>query len=120
MPLGPEIVTPDEVDISDVVVTTRVNGETMQSASTSQMLTSVVRSIEFFSSFTRLMPGDVIATGTPAGVGFARTPPSYLHAGDVVEVDIAGIGSLRNRVIDEVGVPPDWPWTPELSGKQTL
>jgi 2-keto-4-pentenoate hydratase/2-oxohepta-3-ene-1,7-dioic acid hydratase in catechol pathway len=120
MPLGPEIVTPDEVDVSDLAVTTVVNGVTTQSARTSQMLTSVVRSIEFFSSFTKLSPGDIIATGTPAGVGFARTPPQYLQAGDVVEISIEGIGSLRNRVVDEVAPPTDWPWVPELSAEGRL
>jgi acylpyruvate hydrolase len=115
MPVGPEIVTSDEVDVSDVTVTTLLNGVTMQSARTSQMLTSVARSIEFFSSFTRLLPGDVIATGTPAGVGFARTPPIFLEAGDVVEVTIEGVGSVRNRVVDEQDAPTDWPWAPVLS-----
>ncbi len=115
MPLGPEIVTPDEVDVADLGVTTLLNGVLMQSARTSQMLTSVVRAIEFLSSFTRLAPGDVIATGTPAGVGFARTPPVYLRSGDLVEVSIEGVGTLRNRVVDEVGAPADWPWTPALS-----
>jgi 2-keto-4-pentenoate hydratase/2-oxohepta-3-ene-1,7-dioic acid hydratase in catechol pathway len=115
MPIGPEIVTPDEVDVSDLIVTTLLNGVTMQNARTSQMLTSVARSIEFFSSFTRLVPGDVIATGTPAGVGFARTPPIFLQAGDLVEVTIEGIGSLRNRVVDELDAPTDWPWAPVLT-----
>lgn len=120
MPLGPEIVTPDEVDITDLAVTTVVNDVTMQSARTSQMLTSVVRSIEFFSSFTRLSRGDVIATGTPAGVGFARTPPVFLQPGDVIEIEIEGVGRLRNGVVDEVETPKDWPWVPVLAQDSTL
>ncbi|MBV9001693.1 MAG: fumarylacetoacetate hydrolase family protein, partial [Solirubrobacterales bacterium] len=79
MPLGPELVTPDEVDVSDAQLTTVLNGELMQSASTSEMIFDVPRTIEFLSSFTTLRPGDVIATGTPAGVGFARQPPVWLQ-----------------------------------------
>ena len=72
MPIGPEVVTTDEADVSDAALTTTLNGEVMQSARTSQMIVDVPSAIEFFSSFTRLRPGDVIATGTPGGVGFAR------------------------------------------------
>ena len=101
MPIGPELVTGDEVDISDLGLTTRLNGEIMQSARTSQMIIDVPSAIEFFSSFTTLRPGDVIATGTPGGVGFARTPPVWLNPGDVIEVTIEGIGTIRNRVVAE-------------------
>ncbi len=112
MPIGPEIVTPDEVDISDVALTTVLNGQVMQSARTSQMLVDVPSSVEFFSSFTTLRPGDVIATGTPAGVGFARNPPVWLRPGDVIEITIEGIGTIRNRVVAEEGDRSGWRWRP--------
>ncbi len=112
MPIGPEVVTTDELDVSDLAITTRLNGTVMQSARTSQMIVDVPSAIEFFSSFTTLMPGDVIATGTPGGVGFARTPPVWLTPGDVVEVAIEGIGTIRNTVIAEQGAPEKWRWSP--------
>src|SRR6202023_1972801 len=107
-PIGPEVVTPDEVDVADVALTTVLNGQVMQSARTSQMLVDVPSTVEFFSSFTTLRPGDVIATGTPGGVGFARTPPVWLQPGDLIEVSIEGIGTISNRVVAEEGGPPDW------------
>jgi 2-keto-4-pentenoate hydratase/2-oxohepta-3-ene-1,7-dioic acid hydratase in catechol pathway len=112
MPIGPEIVTPDEVDIADVTLTTRLNGQVMQHARTSQMLVDVPGTVEFFSSFTTLLPGDVIATGTPGGVGFARKPPVWLEPGDVVEITIEGIGTIRNRVVAEDGDRSGWRWRP--------
>jgi len=112
MPIGPEVVTTDELDVSDLAITTRLNGTVMQSARTSQMIVDVPSAIEFFSSFTTLMPGDVIATGTPGGVGFARTPPVWLTPGDVVEVAIEGIGTIRNTVVAEQGAPENWRWSP--------
>jgi acylpyruvate hydrolase len=115
MPIGPEIVTPDEVDTSDVALTTVLNGQVMQSARTSQMLVDVPSSVEFFSSFTTLRPGDVIATGTPAGVGFARNPPVWLVPGDVIEITIEGIGTIRNRVVAEEGDRSGWRWRPSAS-----
>lgn len=65
-----------------------------------------------FSSFTTLRPGDVIATGTPGGVGFARVPPVWLTPGDLVEVTIEGVGTIRNRVVAEDGEQHDWRWRP--------
>jgi len=112
MPIGPEVVTTDEADVSDVALTTVLNGQVMQSARTSQMLVDVPRAVEFFSSFTRLEPGDVIATGTPGGVGFARTPPVWLVPGDVIEVTVEGVGTIRNRVVAESGELADWKWRP--------
>jgi 2-keto-4-pentenoate hydratase/2-oxohepta-3-ene-1,7-dioic acid hydratase in catechol pathway len=112
MPIGPEIVTPDEADVSDQALTTTLNGQVMQSARTSQMIVDVPGTVEFFSSFTRLRPGDVIATGTPGGVGFARKPPVWLQPGDVIEVSIEGIGTIRNPVVAEEGGPSDWRWRP--------
>ena len=112
MPIGPEVVTPDEADVADVALTTRLNGQVMQSARTSQMIVDVPAAIEFFSSFTRLRPGDVIATGTPGGVGFARQPPVWLQPGDVVEITVEGVGTIRNRVVAEEGDRSDWRWRP--------
>jgi 2-keto-4-pentenoate hydratase/2-oxohepta-3-ene-1,7-dioic acid hydratase in catechol pathway len=112
MPIGPEVVTADEVDVTDLAISSRLNGEVMQSARTSQMLVDVPSAVEFFSSFTRLVPGDVIATGTPGGVGFARTPPVWLSPGDVIEVTVEGVGTIRNHVVAEKGAPSDWRWRP--------
>jgi len=113
LPIGPEIVTADEVDVSDLELTTRLNGEVMQSARTSQMIFDVPRTIEFLSSFTTLRPGDVIATGTPGGVGFARRPPVWLQPGDVIEVTVEGVGRIENQVVAEDGDGSTaWPWNP--------
>lgn len=101
-PLGPWLVTADEIaDPQALTLTTRVNGEQRQRTSTADMILSVAELIAYVSSFTPLAPGDVIATGTPEGVAQARTPPSWLRPGDVVEVEITGIGILRNPVIAE-------------------
>jgi 2-keto-4-pentenoate hydratase/2-oxohepta-3-ene-1,7-dioic acid hydratase in catechol pathway len=116
MPIGPELVTPDEVDVSDLQLTTVLNGQVMQSARTSQMIVDVPRAIEYFSSFTTLQPGDVIATGTPGGVGFARTPRVFLQPGDVIEVTIESIGTIRNTVVAEEPVAASWPWRPSTGG----
>ncbi len=112
MPVGPEVVTADELDVSDVALTTTLNGQVMQSARTSQMIVDIPSAIEFFSSFTRLRPGDVIATGTPGGVGFARKPPVWLQPGDVIEVTVEGVGTIRNRVVAEEVDLSDWRWRP--------
>jgi acylpyruvate hydrolase len=112
MPIGPELVTADEVDVSDIALTTTLNGQVMQSARTSQMIVDVPRAIEFFSSFTRLAPGDVIATGTPGGVGFARQPPVWLKPGDTIEITIESVGTIRNKVVAEEGDHSDWRWRP--------
>jgi 2-keto-4-pentenoate hydratase/2-oxohepta-3-ene-1,7-dioic acid hydratase in catechol pathway len=112
MPIGPEVVTPDEADVADVALTTTLNGQVMQQARTSQMLVDVPRAVEFFSSFTTLRPGDVIATGTPGGVGFARNPPVWLQPGDVIEISIEGVGSIRNRVVAEDDDRSGWRWRP--------
>jgi acylpyruvate hydrolase len=113
MPIGPEVVTTDEADVGDVALTTVLNGQVMQSARTSQMIVDVPSAVEFFSSFTRLAPGDVIATGTPGGVGFARKPPVWLLPGDVIEVTVENVGTIRNRVVAEPGDHADWRWRPD-------
>jgi len=101
-PLGPCITTIDEVsDPSKLHITTRLNGEVMQSTPTSDLIFSVYELIEFLSGSTTLQPGTVIFTGTPSGVGTARNPPVYLKTGDLVEVEISGIGVLSNPVVTE-------------------
>ncbi|HWE13004.1 MAG TPA: fumarylacetoacetate hydrolase family protein [Solirubrobacteraceae bacterium] len=120
MPIGPEVVTTDELDASGVQLTTTLNDEVMQSASTAQMIFDIPRCIEYVSSFTTLQPGDVIATGTPGGVGFARTPPVWLTPGDLLEVAVEGLGRIANRVVAEDGEPAGWPWIPPVPDKATF
>lgn len=99
---GPWLVTTDEIpDPAALQLLTRVNGEVLQEAPVSDLCFGVRRIIEYCSSFCALNPGDIIATGTPSGVGFARTPPRWLTPGDTVEVEISGIGILRHPVVDE-------------------
>ncbi len=99
---GPWMVTPDEMgEIGPQRLQTRVNGEVVQDALLSQMIFDIPRQIEYCSSFTRLEPGDVIVTGTPGGVGAKRQPPLWLKPGDTVEVEIDGVGLLRNPVTQE-------------------
>lgn len=103
---GPWLVPAAAVpDPQALLLTTRVNGEVTQQASTGEMVHTVAALIAYISVFTHLEPGDVIATGTPAGVGAARTPPRWLTPGDRVEVEIAGIGVLANTVIREPSAP---------------
>jgi 2-keto-4-pentenoate hydratase/2-oxohepta-3-ene-1,7-dioic acid hydratase in catechol pathway len=98
-PLGPCIVTPEELgDPHLLAVESRINGEPMQSGNTKDMIFSVGQIIEFLSADMTLLPGTVILTGTPAGVGMARTPPLFLQDEDTVEVSIEGIGMMRNLV----------------------
>jgi 2-keto-4-pentenoate hydratase/2-oxohepta-3-ene-1,7-dioic acid hydratase in catechol pathway len=100
--IGPWIVTPDELpDLGALTVTTRVNGETRQHDSTTRLMFPFARLISYLSTWTTLMPGDVIATGTPTGAGVRMDPPRFLAAGDVVEVEVSGVGLLRNPVADE-------------------
>lgn len=99
---GPWMVTPDEFGpIGSQRIQTRLNGEIVQDATFEQMIFDVPRQIEYCASFTRLEPGDVIASGTPGGVGAKRKPPLWMKPGDSVEVEIDGIGILRNGVADE-------------------
>jgi acylpyruvate hydrolase len=101
-PLGPFLVTPDEItDLPSVRITTRVNGELMQSGSIDEMIFSIPFLVSYLSRAIRLLPGDVILTGTPAGVGYARTPPIYLHDGDVVEVEVEQVGLLRSHITQQ-------------------
>lgn len=99
-PMGPWIVTADEIgDPQRLDLRCWVNGELKQSSNTRHQLFSVAATIAILSRGMTLEPGDIIATGTPAGVGFARTPPEFLRAGDVVECEVSGIGRLRTRVV---------------------
>ncbi len=97
-PLGPSIAPLDDVDLADVSVKTTVSGEVMQDASTADLIFSVEDIVIYLSAGITLEPGDVIATGTPGGVGDSRKPPRYLRDGDVVEVEVGGVGTLRNPV----------------------
>ncbi len=100
--LGPWLVPyQDESQIADIALTTRVNGEVRQQDRTSRMIFSFRYVIAYISSFTTLVPGDVIVTGTPTGAGARLDPPVWLKPGDVVEVEGEGIGTLRNGVVDE-------------------
>ena len=101
-PLGPWIATTDEIpDPGDLTLTTRLNGTEVQRASTGLLIHSIPEIVAFCSDFTALAAGDVIATGTPQGVGHSRTPPLWMKAGDRLEVEITGIGTLSTRVVDE-------------------
>lgn len=99
---GPWMVTPDEVPPDSVLgLVCRLNGQEMQRTTTDRMIFSIADLISFASTFTTLEPGDVIATGTPGGVGLRRDPPVFMKAGDVVEVELEGVGVLRNTVVKE-------------------
>jgi 2-keto-4-pentenoate hydratase/2-oxohepta-3-ene-1,7-dioic acid hydratase in catechol pathway len=101
-PLGPWLVTTDEIpDPSRLTLTTRLNGQQVQHATTDQLIYAIPQIIAFCSAFTALSPGDVIATGTPEGVGHGRTPPLWMKPGDVLDVEITGIGVLRARIVHE-------------------
>ena len=99
---GPWIVTPDESGpVEAMEVIGRLNGREMQRDKAANMIFSVPKTIAYVSTFTTLLPGDVIVTGTPAGVGFTRKPPVWLVPGDRFEVEITGVGVLSNTVVDE-------------------
>lgn len=99
-PYGPGIVSPSLLpDPQNLRITTKVNGKTMQDSSTKDMIFSVAQTIAFLSQGTTLMPGDLLFMGTPSGVGMGRNPQVWLEDGDVVEVDLEGVGVCRNRVV---------------------
>jgi 2-keto-4-pentenoate hydratase/2-oxohepta-3-ene-1,7-dioic acid hydratase in catechol pathway len=101
-PLGPWLVTTDEIpDPSRLTLTTRLNGKEVQHATTDQLTYAIPQIIAFCSDFTALSPGDVIATGTPEGVGHGRKPPLWMKLGDTLEVEISGIGTLWARIVGE-------------------
>jgi len=99
-PMGPFAVTRDEIDILDTDVSCYVNGELRQKANTRDLIFDVPTIIETISAGITLRPGDIVATGTPAGVGIGFKPPKFLKNGDVVRIEIAGIGTLENRFVE--------------------
>ncbi|MCP5181507.1 MAG: fumarylacetoacetate hydrolase family protein [Pseudomonadales bacterium] len=101
---GPWMMTPDEVgDINAMELTTRLNGEVMQHALSSQLVFGFAELIEYCSTFIELVPGDVIVTGTPGGVGAARKPPVFMDDGDLIEIEVKPIGVLSNPVVADKG-----------------
>lgn len=103
---GPWLVTPDEMGtLPDATLVTRLNGQEVQRTSIGDMVLDIAALVEYCSIFTELVPGDVIVTGTPSGVGLFRKPPLWMKAGDTVEVEISGIGTLRNLVADDNRAP---------------
>ena len=99
-PFGPAMITADEIaDPGNLSISLRLNGETMQDSSTSQLIFPIDKLIAYISSVATLTPGDVVFTGTPPGVGMARTPSVWLKPGDVMEVEIEGLGVLRNSCV---------------------
>ena len=98
-PLGPFLATPDEIpDVHNLPMWLKVNGETKQSSSTKELVFDVPTLVSYISQFMTLLPGDVISTGTPAGVGLGQKPPRFLAPGDIVELGIEGLGSSRQRL----------------------
>ena len=107
--LGPDVVTADELPpgAAGLAIRTQLNGEVMQDSTTADMIFPVADAVSILSEAMTLEPGDVIAMGTPAGVGHARKPPIWMKPGDVCEITITGLGRLRNPVVDEADLPPD-------------
>lgn len=102
-PMGPHIVSADEIeDPHALAISLSIGGEILQQSNTRELIFKIPELVEFISSVVTLEPGDVVATGTPAGVGFARKPPRYLRPGDEVSIRVEGIGELRNPVVAEV------------------
>lgn len=98
-PLGPWLVTADELDIQNLDLWLDVNGERMQVGTTAKMIFGFATIVSYLSQFMKLMPGDVITTGTPPGVGMAMNPPRFLKAGDVVRLGVSGLGEQRQEVV---------------------
>ena len=102
-PLGPFLATPDELhDVGRLDMWLKVNGEVRQKSSTANMIFDVAELVSYISQFMTLLPGDIISTGTPAGVALGMKPPQYLKAGDVVELGIEGLGESRQIVVEPV------------------
>ncbi len=101
-PMGPAIVTADEVaDPHQLAISLSINGETLQNSNTRELVFKIPALIEYISSITPLLPGDIVSTGTPSGVGMGRTPQRWLRPGETVTVTIEGLGSLTNPVVAE-------------------
>ncbi|MEJ2871346.1 fumarylacetoacetate hydrolase family protein [Actinomycetospora sp. OC33-EN08] len=103
--IGPWVTTTDEVGRGPLRVTTRLNGDLAQDDTTDRLTFSFAELVAYVSTFTPLRPGDVIATGTPSGIGLRRDPPRFLRPGDEIEVEVSGVGVLRHGVVDEVTSP---------------
>jgi 2-keto-4-pentenoate hydratase/2-oxohepta-3-ene-1,7-dioic acid hydratase in catechol pathway len=102
---GPWMVTADEIpEPKKMVLTTRLNGDVMQHSGFDLMAWDLAELVSYISDICTLLPGDVIATGTPGGVGHRRDPQIFMKAGDVLEIEVSGIGILRNRVVDEAAL----------------
>jgi 2-keto-4-pentenoate hydratase/2-oxohepta-3-ene-1,7-dioic acid hydratase in catechol pathway len=100
-PMGPFLATPDEIpNVGNLKMWLKVNGQTRQHSSTSNMIFDVATLVSYVSQFMTLLPGDLISTGTPAGVGLGMNPPVYLNAGDIVELGIEGLGESRQQVTE--------------------
>jgi 2-keto-4-pentenoate hydratase/2-oxohepta-3-ene-1,7-dioic acid hydratase in catechol pathway len=100
--IGPWIVTADEIPHPEALeIVGCLNGEEMQRASISELIFDIPALIAYISSYTELVVGDIISTGTPSGVGFTRKPPVFMKAGDVFEIEVKGVGILRNSIINE-------------------
>ena len=107
-PIGPALFLAEEIDdVYDLDIQTRVNGEVMQSANTRDLIHKIEDIITYITDTVTLLPGDVIATGTPGGVGLGMEPPRYLQPGDVVEVEISTIGTLRNPIVSRDEIADD-------------
>ncbi len=105
-PLGPFMATPDEIpDINRLRLWLKVNGKTMQDGTTANLIFKIPFLISYISQFMTLLPGDLISTGTPAGVGLGMNPPQYLSPGDIVELGIDGLGTSRQELVS-YGFPP--------------
>ena len=101
-PMGPWLVTADEIENPhNLDISLRINGEVLQQSSTRELIFKIPEIVEFLSGIMTLAPGDIVSTGTPAGVGFARTPPRWLQPGDTIEVRVEGLGELRNVCVAE-------------------
>jgi 2-keto-4-pentenoate hydratase/2-oxohepta-3-ene-1,7-dioic acid hydratase in catechol pathway len=100
-PLGPLLVTPEELDFANLGLRLRVNGQLMQDGNTCDLIFDVPTLVSHISEFMTLLPGDVISTGTPAGVGAGRTPPLFLKAGDIVDYEAETLGAARQRIVGQ-------------------
>jgi 2-keto-4-pentenoate hydratase/2-oxohepta-3-ene-1,7-dioic acid hydratase in catechol pathway len=100
-PIGPWLVTPDEIDVNNLSIACYVNGEQKQASNTNQLIFDVGAILEYVTSTMTLEPGDLIFTGTPAGVGGTKRPPEFLKAGDTVRIELTGLGSLENPVTED-------------------
>ena len=103
-PIGPWLVTPDEVDFENLDIQLRLNGQVMQESNTKHLIFPVDFLISHISKFFELLPGDLLFTGTPAGVGAGRKPPLFLKDGDEIEVEITGLGVLKNSMMSSPAV----------------